>query len=65
MSLEKVTLESRSKDSVAGEEPLQNLHITCSKFTDKGALLCIQSPLKNIGNAEVRMWKTNFNLCGT
>lgn len=46
MSLEKVTLESRSKDSVAGEEPLQHLHITFSKFTDNGALLCIQSPLK-------------------
>lgn len=65
MCLEKVTLESRSKDSVAGEEPLQNLHITFSKFTDKGALLCIQSPLIIIGNAEVRMWKTSFNLCGT
>lgn len=43
MSLERVTLELRSKVSIGSEEPLQHLHIMFGKFSDNGALLCIQS----------------------
>lgn len=36
MSLERVTLELRSKASVGGKEPLLHLHIMFGKFSDMG-----------------------------